>query len=164
MTYATTAMSLLFALGLAVTGAPLSAQTAQEDPAVGTEQLPDAGTRDYEESVEERDEPLVPNYDADQDGFVTAEEAQADWETSFGQFDADQDMGLSEQEWVFQEGPGFEEFDADGDGVISQDEWMTYGTQSYEEALTEVGGENIATRDYNEMRAWRDEPTVPPVQ
>lgn len=157
----TTAMTLLCALGLALPAAS-PASAAGDQPA--TEAADPITTRDYTETVEERDEALVPASDADEDGYVTREEAAADWEQGFITYDSDQDQALSEEEWVFEEGPAFEDLDADGDGTISQDEWAARGEQSYEEALTEAGGEQITTRDYSERRAWRDESLVPPVE
>lgn len=158
---ATTAMTLLFALGLALPSAS-PASAAGEQPT--TEAADPVTTRDYTETVEERDEALVPASDADEDGYVTREEAAADWEQGFITYDRDQDQTLSDEEWVFDEGPAFEDLDADGDGTISQEEWAAGGEQSYEEALTEGGGEQITTRDYNERRAWRDESLVPPAE
>lgn len=157
----TTAMALLFALGLA---AP-AAHAQNTDPAVADD-VPSADsditTRDRNERREERGEPLVP--DVDESGYVSREESAADWERSFSDYDADQNQQLSDDEWLFgDDAPAFGDVDTDTDQMISQDEWMSYGEQDYEEALTEVDGEEITTRDYNERRAWRDEGTTPSV-
>ena len=162
----TTAMALLCALGLSPAyAAGDNPVAASDDAAVADETMSQDGdivTRDRNERREERGEPLVP--DTDEDGFVTREEAAADWQESFTSYDADQDQALSDSEWVFDEGPAFGDMDTDADQSISQDEWTSYGEQSYEEALTEVDGEQVTTRDYDERRAWRDEALVPPVQ
>ena len=157
---ATTAMALLCALGLAMPAADAAGDKTQAQ--TGATTGGDSTTRDYTEQRAERDDPLVP--DTDEDGFITREESAADWEQSFGAFDRDSDQGLTEQEWSFDEGPAFGDVDTDADQSVSQDEWMSYGEQSYEEALTEFGGDQLTTRDYNERRAWRDEGVTPSAQ
>ena len=58
-------------------------------------------TRDYtEQRVYRDDEPVeTVNLDQDQDDYVSMEEAQADWETSFTSLDEDGDGAISEEEW-----------------------------------------------------------------
>ena len=59
-------------------------------------------TRDYaEQRVHRDDEPLdTINFDADQDEYVTKEEAQADWEITFNALDEDSDGVIDEDEWA----------------------------------------------------------------
>jgi hypothetical protein len=130
MTNASTAMALILGLGL------------------GVASLPAAATQHM---LEEK--PMV--CDLDDDGMVTAAEANTCAEEEFGEFTADEDYLTEEQFGTMYQGTGepgdvFVEIDQDGDGEISRQEWVSWREQGFAEAAE--GSDEMPTSDFDEWR------------
>lgn len=160
-----TAVALMFGLGVMGSGTAL-AQTAQEELGATEDQLT---TRDYSEQRIHRDDSAAAptdeflDIDTDQDEYVSAEEARADYERRFDQYAASPDEGLTEDEWLFGD-VGFGDVDEDADMRVTREEFVGYGERAYDEAVAAGTEDQLFTRDYSEQRVFRDDQPAAPTE
>lgn len=124
-TNASTALALIFGLGLGVASLPAAATQHMLD------------------------------YDTDSDGMVDAEEASAYAEQEYGDITADEDLTEERFGTMYQgtgdSAEAFAEIDEDGDGEISAEEWVRWREQGFAEATGDTEGE-MAGPDFEEWR------------
>lgn len=123
-TNTSTALALIFGLGLGVASLPAGATQHMLD------------------------------YDTDSDGIVDAEEASAYAEQEYDDITADEDLTEERFGTMYQgtgdSAEAFAEIDEDGDGEISAEEWVRWREQGFAEAAQ--GSDEMPTTEFEEWR------------